>query len=111
MARRGPGGSLAPGPFWPYVVQAGSASCGCGRPAPTAFNRAGEKGPGPEAAAQGGQRGLAPDGNTGSPPPAAWGWLMAPAAVPGIAAGQAASRWRPPAAAAASQAASWTVMK
>jgi len=38
----GGGARLAPGSLSPYVVQAGSACPRrCGRPAPTAFNRAG----------------------------------------------------------------------
>ena len=103
-----------------YVVQAGSACRGvAGRPAPTAFNRAGEK-----LQATGGELprvsyGVVPDAGTGSLSPSSGRKVFrAPMLDRGGIAGQAASAgrgacWRAvsPAATAASQLVPWTIME
>ena len=107
-------GCLLPGVFSPYVAQAGSAWPAFARaPAPTAFNRAGEKPPGDwGGAAHGGKAGVVPVDHAGLAPPLASGeGPAAPAAGCGRhGAGQAASaRLRP--ASAGSQLVPCTVME
>ena len=104
-----------------HVVQAGSACPhDAGRPAPTAFNRAGEK-----LRAAGGElprvsSGVVPDGQTGSLSPLIGGGRSrAPVQGGGRSAGQAASAWScraswqlaAPAATAGSQLVPWTTMQ
>lgn len=71
MPCQGGRGARCPGVFSPYVVQAGSAACagGAGSPAPTAFNRAGEKAPGDRGGLPGVVNGVVPDVDAGSPSP------------------------------------------